>query len=263
MNGHTDFEMDDSYLVEAERRTREAGKALPPAAVDEVFAEIMSQSREQSPEDRYDQLLVQAVQEGANQVPGITLGGPADARDGTGKEAAFEDLFEHHYPLSYAIAYGYARNAVDAESLAFEAWEKVARALHTFDRTRKFQPWLRQIVVRVCIDDIRKRKSRDRIVGELRDAQFTDSGKQAVPGPFEHDPGLRLFYEAWDSLSDDQRDLLWLRFFAGFTLAEIAEEYPERWGTTHPSVGNHERRALAAFAECLKEVGFAIDENAE
>lgn len=220
--------LDDTDLAELERRAQESGNTLGSAELTSAFEHVAT---------HWDDVAI-----------------VSKAKEGD--EDAFTNLFKRYYAFTYAITYHHARDATEAEGAAMAAWEKVAKGLHGFDTDRGFKPWLRRVTVRTCIDQFRQAATRRRTAAQLQ-SQLHQLGMENNSFP--------EFYDAWESITQEQRRLLWLRFFAGYSRADIAQdqEHSNLWGTTPQSVGNHERAAMKAFAERLKQLGFTEVEAVE
>src|SRR5216684_5474492 len=76
-----------------------------------------------------------------------------------GDMAAFEELVLRHRDKIYARAYSMMRNEEEAVDLSQEAWIKGWQRLHQFQGDSSFVTWMTRIVINLCLDHLRKKKS--------------------------------------------------------------------------------------------------------
>ena len=133
-------------------------------------------------------------------------------------EEAFLALFDQHRPMVYALALSYTRSPQDAEDVCQTVF---LRLLERPPTPGKEKAWLAAVTVNQCRSLLRTpwRKRR----AELDQAALENlSFEQPEEG------------ELWAALAElpaDQRALIHLRYYEGFSVAELAEQY-----RTAPSV---------------------------
>jgi RNA polymerase sigma-70 factor (ECF subfamily) len=158
-----------------------------------------------------------------------------------GSSEAMEALFRAHWPRAYRAAFLVAHDAAGAEDIAQEALIAAIRALHSFDRSRPFGPWLHRIVVNRAIDYTRARSLRREVAigepagfgpGEVRAAIDQPRGEGAELS----DDLVR----ALARLSPEHRAVVVLRYVLEYTPGEIARQLELPRGT----VNSRLRRAL-------------------
>jgi RNA polymerase sigma-70 factor (ECF subfamily) len=156
-----------------------------------------------------------------------------DARRGSA--AAWDELFERHWPRAYRAAYLVVHDAAAAEDIAQEAFVSAAGALHRFDRRRPFGAWLHRIVVNRAIDHARSA------------AQRWEAAAAAPPDRGAWDPAGRdeTLLRELRGLSPDHRAVIVLRFLLDWTPGEIATAL----GLPRGTVNSRLRRALDALGE--------------
>jgi RNA polymerase sigma-70 factor, ECF subfamily len=142
---------------------------------------------------------------------------------------AFAELVGRHQRQVTALAYRYLGNAAEAEDLAQEAFLRVFRFRARYEPRAKFSTWLHRIVVNVCLNTIRARKSRP-----LAPRGGGLDGDAAVPERADHDaphPGARLEQQemaehvkrAVDSLPESQRLAILMNKYQDMSYQEIGD----------------------------------------
>jgi RNA polymerase sigma factor (sigma-70 family) len=160
-----------------------------------------------------------------------------------GAEWAWASLFrEYAGPVTGYVA---SRGSKEPEDLTSEIFIKVANSIHSFEGDESsFRSWIFVIAHRRLIDERRS-------VGRKPD--FTelppDYSSNGVAGNVETE-ALELLVtdelrDAFEVLTDGQRDVLALRMIAGLTLAETAEMIGKKVG----AVKALQRRALEALQQ--------------
>jgi RNA polymerase sigma-70 factor (ECF subfamily) len=160
-----------------------------------------------------------------------------DARRGAA--AAWDELFERHWPMALRAAYLIVHDQAAAEDVAQESFLAALGALDRFDRRRPFAPWLHRIVVNRAIDHTRARTRRAE-----RPEQEAAEPAVAPPGA----PGDALL-AAVAALPPEQRAVVVLRYLLEWTPGEIARGLKLPRGT----VNSRLRRALDALGDQLGE----------
>ncbi|MGE0027733.1 MAG: RNA polymerase sigma factor [Thermoleophilia bacterium] len=158
-----------------------------------------------------------------------------EARDGS-REAA-GTLFDRHWRAVWRAAYGIARHHEVAEDCAQDAFVRAFAALDGY-RGPSFRAWVSRIAVNQTLNHLRRTR---RLTG-LED----QAGDQEMPAP---DAALE---RAVAELPDERRALVVLRYWLGYTPAEIAPILGLPVGTVHSRLA----RALDQLRDAL-EVGDA------
>jgi RNA polymerase sigma-70 factor (ECF subfamily) len=158
-----------------------------------------------------------------------------------GSEADLEELFRRHWPRAYRAAFLIVHDHAAAEDIAQEAFLAAVRRLHSFDRGRRFSPWLYAIVSNRAIDWARARAARRESAAEPPE-----------PAAFSEPPPGRYSEEvltALATLSPEHRAVVVMRYVLEFTPGEIARALELPRGT----VNSRLRRGLDALEERLRE----------
>jgi RNA polymerase sigma-70 factor, ECF subfamily len=161
-----------------------------------------------------------------------------------GDSEAFGQLFDHfHGPVFRYIASRVQRPA-DAEDLTQLVFVKALEALPRYEaRGVPFGGWLFRLARNAVIDFVRTRREHAELdaVGERRTAE---AGPDDV-ALYRED--LNAVAAALAGLTDDQREAIALRFFAGLSAREAAEAMGKQEGT----VRGLQFRAIAALRRDL------------
>jgi RNA polymerase sigma-70 factor, ECF subfamily len=166
-----------------------------------------------------------------------------------GDPDAFRALFELHKDQVYSIALRYSGDAVIAQDIAQETFLKLFTRIGSFRGQADFSSWLYRLVVNSCLDQ--KRKTR-RLMPLLDDAiallQAPDISAFDEVARAELSYHVRAVVE---SLGDDQRMLLVLRYTQGLSYDEIARILGMSNGTVASRLNRIHRtleRRLSRFA---------------
>lgn len=153
-----------------------------------------------------------------------------------GSEAHFAELLRRYERL---LA-GFLRRRVgdaDAEDVFQEVWLRVARGAASFDRARRFKPWL----FGIALNESRTwQRKRPRIAGSVEATAVADP--RSPPSGDGADVEKLLA-----ALPSEQRDVMILRYQLDLSEAEIAEALDLPRGTV-------KSRAHAALARLAKQV---------
>jgi RNA polymerase sigma-70 factor (ECF subfamily) len=141
-----------------------------------------------------------------------------------GSQEALADLYDRYASLAYGIAVRILGDPGRAEDAVQEAFLNVWNQAESFDPERgSLRAWLLTSVRNRSIDYLRGRGSHERQELELR-PQVAEVGQRADPW---REVSLSLertaVREAIDSLPPEQRQVVELAYFGGYSQREIAE----------------------------------------
>lgn len=161
-----------------------------------------------------------------------------------GDAAAFDRLVERHMRRAYAVAYRLLDHRQDAEDLVQDAFMAALAKLDTFERGRRFGPWLMRIVV-----------NRGLNVRKARALRRTEPIPPTIPlngaSPLESAERSELrsrIERAVAELPEKQRLIVQLFELDGFTSPEIAGMLDMAEGTVRWHV-HQARQSLRAALE--------------
>ena len=157
--------------------------------------------------------------------------------------SAWSEIYDTSYRKLFRYCYARTSNEGTAAELASQAFLEALRSIDRYVyRGRPLLAWLYRIARNVVSDHLNKQR---------REAQaLQDAGVLLEP----HDPGpasevgdRQDVLEALQHLTDDQQQIVALRYYSGFTTTEIAQAM----GRSEQAVYSLEVRALAALRRLL------------
>ena len=137
-----------------------------------------------------------------------------------GDKFAFRQLVEKYQDSVINTCYRFLRNKEEAEEVAQDVFLKVYLSANTYQPKTKFSTWLFRIVVNVCLNQVRDKK------------KFSFSQlEENLPAPTEEQPDKslereelkKLVKEAIDSLPENQRTVILLNQYEGFSYQDTAK----------------------------------------
>ncbi len=139
-----------------------------------------------------------------------------------------------------------------ADDLSQEAFLRAFRAIDRFDGRAAFGTWLYRIAMNLCLTELRSRRRRGDLQGDLASGGRSgmtghDPGEPAPGLGVESDEAKREVLSAMADLSDEHRAILILRDIRGLDYGAIAEVLEIAPGT----VKSRLFRARAALREIL------------
>ncbi|MDQ3620460.1 MAG: RNA polymerase sigma factor [Actinomycetota bacterium] len=137
-----------------------------------------------------------------------------------GDEEAAGALFDHYHPRVFAYALSKLRNRSDAEDVASEAFARVLRDIDKFRwKGSGFEAWLFRIAANLIVDHVRRNRREtpsDSASNETASTQELDPLASVLAGEQAARLGSML-----ESLADEQREVVLLRFAAGLDTSEV------------------------------------------
>jgi RNA polymerase sigma-70 factor (ECF subfamily) len=185
------------------------------------------------------------------------------SRSKAGDIAAFEELIGAYQKKIFNLAYRIIGNYDDAADLAQEALIRIFRSIGGFKEQSSFSTWIYRITTNVCLDEIRKRKSKkeyslDEEV-QVDDGQLKRQVMSEDPGPdevFEREELRSMVKDAIDKLPEEQRIVITLRDIQGLSYDEIAEVLDCPGGTVKSRISRARqalKKVLSSRLELLNE----------
>jgi RNA polymerase sigma-70 factor (ECF subfamily) len=166
-----------------------------------------------------------------------------------GDAEAFGQIFDVYHGPVYRYIVARTHNPADAEDLTQVVFVKALEALPRYEtRGIPFGGWLFRLARNTVIDHVRTRREHTNL-----DAIVERPGKEPEPvARVVAQEEIEAVGRALTALTDDQREAIALRFFAGLSAREAAEAMGKREGT----VRGLQFRAIAALR---RELGLEED----
>ncbi|ADH97645.1 RNA polymerase sigma factor [Salisediminibacterium selenitireducens] len=167
-----------------------------------------------------------------------------------GDERAFETLHARHADDVFRYVYMKVGNRQDAEELLQDVFVKMVRNLAGFSGKSTFRTWLFSIVRHTVIDYYRKKgrlQKEQPVENDLLEAvSDTTASAEEVASNREKRSHVS---DAFNSLPEGHREILYLRFMEGFSLKETARIT----GKSVMAVKSLQKRAQAKMGEQVDE----------
>ena len=132
----------------------------------------------------------------------------------------------------------------DADDMLQDCYLRALRGWGTFDGKASRQAWLFAIARRTCADWFRTKKRKGVTVGSA----ILDVAERSVPARTNADR-IEQVWDAIEELGAEQREVIWLRFTADLSYAEIGQAL----GIPPGTVRSRLHRGLKAIRQKLKE----------
>ncbi|GAB4432245.1 MAG: hypothetical protein OHK0015_19570 [Chloroflexi bacterium OHK40] len=178
-------------------------------------------------------------------VPGDGPDSELIARAQAYEAEAVSELYRRYADLIYRYIYYRVGDPTVAEDLLADVFLRALEGLPEYrERGRPFEAWLYSIAHNKVVDHFRRQR--------VRRSSPLHEGLAAEPGAEPQQQALqreaqRLAWGAVARLTDDQQQVVTLRFIAGYSIAEVAEQL----GKTEGAIKALQSRALAALRKLL------------
>lgn len=155
---------------------------------------------------------------------------------------------ERYQEIAFRVAYLIVADADAAQDVTQEAFVRAYRALDRFDTRQPFRPWLLRIVSNLARNDRRSNARREAMRERYQRGEL--SVHAASPErEIEREEDARRVWEATGALSDEERTLLYLRYFLDLSVGEAAEIIGRPVGT----VKSRAHRALRRLRDVIEQ----------
>jgi RNA polymerase sigma-70 factor (ECF subfamily) len=162
-----------------------------------------------------------------------------------GDQKAISELYRSHVDIVHRYVYGRVGDAMVAEDLTAQVFLKALEGLPDYEYTGKpFVAWLYTIAYARTADYWRKQ-------GRRQTVPLADTLPADTPQPeelLEAEAEWRTAIDLIAQLTDDQQDVLILRFIGDMSIAEVAETLAKSVG----AVKALQHRALATIARLME-----------
>ncbi len=170
-----------------------------------------------------------------------------------GNSAGLGALFELHHLSVFRTSFGIVRRIDLAEDVTQQVFIELFTAIKRYDLRRPFPPWLHRIAVHRSLDELRRRKDRDVPIEAAGELPSPSTSPEQAAEESELRANIR---EALGALEPNHRAAVVLRYYQGFSEAEMAVALGCRRGTVKSRVHYALRRLreiLALHSPSLSE----------
>ena len=160
-----------------------------------------------------------------------------------GKKEAYHELVNKYMRKAYYYALGFVHNEQDALDISQEAFIRAYRKIKNFDPEKKFLPWFFQIIRNLCMDWIKKRKKSSEIpINGVRILESQDKDREMK----------EILWKGIDELPIEQKEIIILRYFQGFSYQEISQILNKPIGSIMSSLYYAKKRLKKKIEKYLK-----------
>ncbi|WP_244862020.1 sigma-70 family RNA polymerase sigma factor [Siminovitchia terrae] len=131
-----------------------------------------------------------------------------------GNDKAFLKIFQQSEEDIYRMAFLYVKNQEDALDVVQEVAYQSFKKIHTLKKPEYFKTWLMKITINCSVNMVKKNMKVIQLIPEFE--EFVGSDDEDIP--------LSLTLQNLiDTLQDDEKSIVLLRFYQDFTFKEISE----------------------------------------
>jgi RNA polymerase sigma-70 factor (ECF subfamily) len=173
-----------------------------------------------------------------------------------GDVSAFGTLVERHWNMVAALALSKTTDPTEADDIAQESFLKAYAHLPRLRHPARFAGWLSKITLQECTNALR-RKMRQRAF--LRSRTWQPEEFQTMPA-YSSNPGLsegqiHFVRQTVSTLPEKSQRLIIMRFVAGLSAVQIAEQLGKRPGTVRVWLHRAYKILRKDLAPLFEEVG--------
>ena len=161
-------------------------------------------------------------------------------------QAAWGELYDLHHTRIWRYVYARTADRDDADDLAAQVFAEAVASIHRYRYTgRPLLAWLYRVARNLTAERARRRRR-----------ELPRSSAEPRGGSLEERLDSMELARALEGLTDSQREVVALRFFAGYSTREIAAAMGKR----EAAIYSLEVRALASLRRFLgeKEANFPV-----
>jgi RNA polymerase sigma-70 factor (ECF subfamily) len=163
-----------------------------------------------------------------------------------GESIVVSEIYDRYQRSIFRYLYYRVGDQQTAEDLTSEVFLRMIEKISYYqDQRTSFQAWLFQIARNISIDHYRKLKSRNSVALE---EDYPGHGEEPLE-LIDRELTSEKLYQALVELSENQRDVIVMRFVVGMPIGEVAETLHK----SEDSIKGLQRRALLALRNLLTE----------
>jgi len=165
-----------------------------------------------------------------------------------GDREAFEELYLLHFDRIYSYLQLSVGNKHDAEDLTNQTFVKMIESIDRFEWRNPISAWLFRIAHNLAMDHFRSRR---RWQPEEEPPEPPGSEERSAEDEAFRAIGQQSMFELIENLSEDQQQVLTLKFAFDFSNAEVGTIL----GKSEGAVKSLQHRALGSLQRQLAEAG--------
>jgi RNA polymerase sigma-70 factor, ECF subfamily len=158
-----------------------------------------------------------------------------------GDREAFRHLVERYQKRAVGHALAILLNRDDAEDAVQEAFIDAFKAIGTFDTSRTFYQWFYVLLRNRCYKMTARRRPMDNI----------DNAVILAPQPGVANETRLELEKALQSLTSEEREIVWLKYFSGLSYDELAVHLQIPRGTVMSRLFNARQRLKSKLTRVL------------
>lgn len=132
-----------------------------------------------------------------------------------GNREAYRTIIQAYERKIYTYCYYILRSHEEAEDAVQDIFVKVYQELRRYEKRVSFSAWLYKVVYHHCLDQVRKRKRRNRLLSLYKEQQ-----PKAYYNPNDEEPLQKLFM---DDLTAEESNLLILKVVEQYSFEEMGQ----------------------------------------
>ncbi|WP_340393300.1 RNA polymerase sigma factor [Paenibacillus sp. FSL E2-0190] len=132
-----------------------------------------------------------------------------------GNREAYRTIIQAYERKIYTYCYYILRSHEEAEDAVQDIFVKVYQELKRYEKRVSFSAWLYKVAYHHCLDQVRKRKRRNRLLSLYKEQQ-----PKAYYNPNDEEPLQKLFM---DDLTAEESNLLILKVVEQYSFEEMGQ----------------------------------------
>lgn len=138
-----------------------------------------------------------------------------------------EQIYEQYHDKVFAYIRNHVNQIEDAEDLCSDVFIKIYSKIDTFDSSKaSISTWIYAMTSNTVIDFYRTNHIHSEIPEDLAEE------KSLIEDEVLNNESLEILAKALKELSQEQRDIIVLRYYRGLTLQEVAAQMNLSYGVT-------------------------------
>lgn len=168
---------------------------------------------------------------------------------------ALAAIYDRYSPQLYGLSLKILKNQTLAQDVIQDVFISIWKRIDSFDPGRGTPiAWMTILCRNRCIDALRAKQGRAKKAGYLEEYPFESAALTSGDNPFantDHAQKRERIIQALSQLPPEQRELIELAYFQGFTQSEIAKHFDIPLGT----VKTRMRLGMMKLREIFEKTG--------